>query len=308
LVNRPYQVITMESKVSFLGIGAAKSGSTWLASLLGQHPQVAFPKLKEAAYFNRFDYDGSINKVADFDLAYYHGLWNNADGKLIGEWSPQYFYDLEAAQRIAKYNPDMKLLLVLRNPVNRAHSHFIYDQNFNELIDPNLSFSDACKEHDYLLNAGLYAKQLQRFLKIFKREQIAIFVLEEITLNPDKTAKQLYDFLEIDSTFIPDFAPKNESKRIKNKRFNWILSIPGKLKRKMEQNERYAKKLQRFEQSDIHQKLFYWKTKLKDINVSQIEKSVVQKEAYNELLTFFDEDIRELNKLGVNTSYWKPKA
>ncbi len=295
----------MSFKVNFIGIGAAKCGSTWLAALLDQHPEVSFPQLKEATYFNKYEFDGQPNKRHDYPLSFYQNLWKDKSGNTLGEWSPQYLFDKEAARSIYQHNPKVKLLVVLRNPINRAYSHFIYDQNFNENIPTDLNFEQAYKEYPYLLEVGRYARQLQVYFDLFPRKNIRVWVLEDAIQQEEATAKEMYEFIGVSSGFLPDFSPQNESKRIKHRRLNWLLSVPGKLKRGVAKSTIGAKGIERFEQSKLHHRLFYWKTKLKDLNVEQMNKRKMDPAVYDQLMSYYHEDMVQLEEMGIDISAWK---
>ena len=293
-------------KISFIGIGAAKSGSTWLSSLLEQHPDIEFPHLKEVTFFNKFDFDGSFNKKYEYAEEYYHSLFKNKKHK-CGEWSPHYLYDSHAAQKIKNYSQNVKLIVSLRNPVDRLYSHFLYDQHFNENISKKISFSKAVTKYNYLVDAGFYYNQLKNYFSIFPAENIKIIVFENAINKQQQTIKELYDFIGVNSDFIPDFTVKNKSKKVKFSLLNKILYIPGKVKSVIESSSNKGKFLMgAFEKSKVYKSLFYWKTKIKDVNVENLTKRKIEKSQYNTLFDLYSKDIYMLQEqYNVDVSRWK---
>lgn len=122
-------------KVDFIGIGAPRSGSTWLFHALGRHPAVCLSEPKEIKYFNREDFlrpviDGDdespyINPNHARDLDWYARHYRHCPAdSLKGEFSPQYLFDDAAPARIHTSFPDVKLLVCLRNPIDRIHATY----------------------------------------------------------------------------------------------------------------------------------------------------------------------------------------
>ncbi len=292
-------------KIDFIGIGSAKSGSTWLCNLLEQHPDVAIPKLKEVTYFNKCSFNGDLNKKYSLGLDYYHSLWK--EHKRCGEFSPIYLFDFKAPLLIKNYNSNIKLLVILRNPVDRAYSHFLYDQYFDQNIEKDLSFFDAIKKYDYLIKAGLYYNQLERYLSIFPAKNIKIFVFENAIENPTNTAKELYKFIDVNINFKPDFSAKNESKKVKFELLDWIIGLPGKFKRILSNFCIISSsRTNPFERTRLYQTLFNFKTMIKDKNIEPLLRKELSKKEYNRCFDFFVEDISQLEeKYNVDVSGWK---
>jgi hypothetical protein len=174
---------------NFLGIGATKAGTTSVAKILAAHPQISFPKdgSKEIHYFDE--------KYSIKSKQWYFNLFQK--NIAIGEWSPSYLFVPECRDRIYEtLGPDVKFIVALRNPVERAFSHYCHainnwskDQFQNKGYPKEyLSFEEALEYEDSRLakgtyhlrhlsyfSIGLYAKQLKWFLKNF-RPRIFIFI------------------------------------------------------------------------------------------------------------------------------------
>ena len=206
----------------FLIIGTQKGGTSSLYSALTQHPQILRAARKEIHFFDQHYSRGSAWYGRQFPLC--------SAGHITGEASPFYMAHPLAAKRIAEHSPDTKLLVLLRNPADRALSH--YHQEFRRHHDP-LSFPEALAAEDrrtlqdwQALAAGKllthsaaqrfsyrerghYAKQLQPFLQRFPRERLAIFSSEQFFQEPLIVLAHLYHFLGVDPSFQPlDLFPR----------------------------------------------------------------------------------------------------
>jgi hypothetical protein len=169
------------------------------------HNQIEMVKKKEV-YF--FDYDE--NFIFNVDYSKYHGFFDqNLKDKIKGEATPIYMYWYEAPKRIWKYNPNMKIIAVLRNPIDRAYSHWNMEHNRNA---DSSTFSDAirsekerCREalplqhrvYSYI-DRGFYTDQLRRLWHFFPIKQTLIVKQEDLKYDPEKVLSQISMFLNID--------------------------------------------------------------------------------------------------------------
>lgn len=185
---------------NFIGIGAAKSGTTWITQCLKDHPQVYLPPQKETMFFSS-SYDESR-------LDEYKKYFPNSVGfKAMGEFSVDYFDFPEAPARIARHLPNARLLLSLRNPVDQIYSHYwhLNRQNFHSWDANNrYSFEEALITHKHrLLSPANYFEHITHWLHYFEREQIHIILYRDICEDPAREVKKLFDFLEVDKDFVP---------------------------------------------------------------------------------------------------------
>lgn len=190
-------------KIDFLIIGAQKSGTTSLYEYLTAHLLIDAAKNKEVHYFNLNHQKGD---------AWYHQNFPFTQAHLQGEASPYYLFDEAIPAKVKKYNRKMKLIVILRNPIDRAFSHY----RMNVKLDrEKLSFLDALHKEeertqlDDKLSAthpklvysyqqrGLYADQLDRWLTHFPKEQLMLLEYDEFFKNPWEEIQKVYRFLDL---------------------------------------------------------------------------------------------------------------
>ncbi len=190
-----------EFKVDFLGIGAAKSGTTWLADMLRQHPQIFLPEKKELDYFSQFT-KGEQNSNFGKPVSWYASFFKRAgEDQLKGEISPSYLSDDVAATKILEHNPQVKLIAILRNPIDRAYSHYFFHLE-NCLIDANSSFEEAIQAKPPILTRGEYVGQLKKYTDLFPKEHIQVIIYDDLKTDPKGVLEEVERFLGV-SLFIP---------------------------------------------------------------------------------------------------------
>jgi len=186
----------------FLVIGAKKAGSTWLDHLLRSHPKLFLPTArKEVAYFNLFHHRGT---------AWYDRFFRDApSGSLTGETTPEYLHHPEAPARIERELPQARLLAIVRNPIDRAHSEWAHlVGKFAE----RRRFVELVNQEPGILAKGRYAEQLRRFPIALRERRIKVLVFEECIADPASACQDVADFLGIDAAgFVADAQPRNES-------------------------------------------------------------------------------------------------
>lgn len=190
--------------VNFLIAGVQKGGTSALWKFLQYNPEISMSKVKEPGYFSSKEFSDTPNAIAD-----YHHQWSklSAQKKAIGEASDQYLLFPEAAERIKRYNPSMKFIIVLRDPVKRAYSQYqmqslngtapgaFEDLVLEEIENPNSPY--------VYLKKGLYAKQLREYFNYFPREQFLIIRNEDLLSQHNKVMKEIQDFLGVTPIVIP---------------------------------------------------------------------------------------------------------
>lgn len=208
---------------NFLIIGAQKSGTTALYHHLKQHPQVYMPPEKEPHFFaledESIDFQGPrdqeiLNHIAVTDLQAYRGLFGGVtDEKAVGEASAVYLYSPKACWRIKHYIPEARLIVILRNPADRAYSSFLH--MIRDGREPLDDFEEALGEEEariqdnwgpiwHYKRAGFYYGQVKRYLETFGREQIKVYLYEDLKNDPGGMLEDVFRFLEVDDTFVPD--------------------------------------------------------------------------------------------------------
>jgi len=191
------------SILDFLVIGAQKSGTTWISHLLGQHPEIHVPRRKELHYFNNSE---NLAK----GLEWYRAQFSPGPGeRFLAEATPNYFWNYslpgdrhgtrtDIAPQVRAINPDARLILSLRDPVDRAVSAY-YHYIATGLIDPRLPFAEALPWYG-IRSMGLYAVHYRHWLESFNREQILTLIFERDIrdeTNRPATVRRIFDHLGV---------------------------------------------------------------------------------------------------------------
>ena len=224
---------------NFLIIGAMKSGTTALYYYLEQHPQIYMSPVKEPNFFCSGGQEGSDSESVTRIEAYQYLFKGVSDEKAIGEASHCYLYEPQAVALIQQHLPDAKLLAILRNPVDRAYSHFLHMVRTG--TEPLTDFSQAVWEEaegayqkrnreDYV-GRGRYYEQLKRYFDAFGRKQIKVHLYEDLSNTPIATLQDTFRFLEVDDSFVPDVSlRRNVSGYPKYKALDGFLRRPSSIK------------------------------------------------------------------------------
>lgn len=196
-------------EIEFLIIGAQKSGTTAFFKYLSQHPDIYMPPEKEVEFFHD---DKKFNKGKAW---YYNTYFANAGEQILkGEASTHYMMYGNVPERIHGFYPGIKLIALLRNPVERAYSHYkmavrrgVEDRSFHECVVQNIGrgpIPDTQVDHnrDYVL-FGEYGRILQHYLKWFNKDQIMVVFSEDLINEPLLTIQRVYSFLGASADFVP---------------------------------------------------------------------------------------------------------
>lgn len=202
----------------FLVIGAQKAGTTALYAYLHWHPGIAGPSWKEVSFFDRHWWRG---------VGWYRGQFPmRSRGRLVGEASPSYLFHPLAPERVRAVVPRAKLIVLLRNPVDRAYSQYQHEValgreplTFEDALaaedgrtrgeaerivaDPR-AFSSAWWDHTYVAR-GRYAEQLERWLAVFDREQLLVVRSEDLGERPAETYAAVLRFLGAAPHELPEY-------------------------------------------------------------------------------------------------------
>jgi len=192
-------------RLDFVLAGAQKSGTTALHYFLSRHPRIAMGDQQEIHFF---DNDGVFVSGMDYEQLHKH-YPPLAPSTIAGDCTPSYIYHAPAAERIWKYNPNIKLLVLLRNPVERAFAHWNM-QRFRGR-EP-LDFFDAVREEKTRITGapptearrfayvdrGFYGHQLARLFKFFTRKQVKAIKFEEFRDKQSETLNSIFSFLGLE--------------------------------------------------------------------------------------------------------------
>lgn len=201
-VKRPLDDIT----VDFVVAGTQKGGTGALDAYLGMHPQICMATAKEVHFF-----DHEIKSRFGFlKYRFYHSSFDpRPEHKVIGESTPIYMYWWDAPRRIWKYNPKMKIVVLLRNPVDRAFSHWNMERDRGAdtmpFWDAIQGERDRCREASpyqhrvfSYVDRGFYVEQLRRMWHFFPMEQVLVLKNEDLRNHPNETLQQVAAFLGVD--------------------------------------------------------------------------------------------------------------
>ncbi|WP_017324507.1 sulfotransferase domain-containing protein [Synechococcus sp. PCC 7336] len=184
----------------FIIIGAPKSATTTLVSCLRKHPQIFISTPKEIGYFSR-DY------LYERGLDWYSNFFKEAKPEQVcGEASTEYSGNLDrtnTVERMYSAIPNIKLLYLMRHPVDRAYSHYLHKMRALELqgkikSGQGITFEDAIEEHKEILDFSHYIKQINRYLSVFSRSSFHFALTDDFIGNIDEELVAIYDFLGID--------------------------------------------------------------------------------------------------------------
>lgn len=250
----------MDKELLFI-IGAAKAGTTTLQALLKKHPEIFFSPIKEPNHFctdikvEIFSKEYKRNTFLDIDRYFseaelkplqlsfvkdrqqYLQLFEAAkpEHKYLAEASTSYMYSEDAANEIFNFNPESKILAILRNPADRAFSHYLMGlrygyttKNFREEIESD----QAQKEKGWgisklYLELGFYYEQLNRYFEVFPNEQIKVVLFDDFVKEPTKVLHDIYNFLGLDIIDLDIVEKENTAVVPKNYKLNSLVSKLG---------------------------------------------------------------------------------
>lgn len=182
-----------EESRRFIGIGAQRAGTSWLYNCLNEHPDIYMPK-KEIHFFDKY---------YDHGISWYSGLFEEIEDHHVafGEFTPDYMDDIAILNRIREFDNDVKLIVMLRNPIERSVSAFKLYQSHGRL--PGASFKEGVSEYEQLITKSLYAKQLDNVYSLFPVENVFVGIYDDIETEPLSLYKNVCSFLGADTNFIP---------------------------------------------------------------------------------------------------------
>jgi hypothetical protein len=185
----------MTTQTDFIIMGAVKGGTSTMYQHLKAHPEIATSIIKETNFFSEYYYD----------YERYHNMFYFVDGdrrieyKVAGEASPNYLAQDRVPERIHRYNPNMKLIYILRDPCDRAYSHYMMHKDkyhIHQYQDIKPFLQEMKKSPEYI-EAGLYAKSIKNMLKYFPKEQCLFLKYEDLAKDAQKVMKKVFGFLGV---------------------------------------------------------------------------------------------------------------
>lgn len=231
-----------DSSIDFLVIGAQKSATSWLYQCLKEHPEVALPDNKyEVEYLG-----GDLSQIYGID--WYFGLMSSQQMAIHGDVSVLYLSDPRAPKIVKQYAPNVKLVVVLREPIERAISAYAWSRKNNFLSDYLPSTAEETfrlilnREYDcypkikadlaQFITKGFYDNQLIPWFELFDPSNFIIITYDSIKQTPNEVTKFLFSFLGIEKDFLPSSLysiPKKNNylnpKPIKNKKWKKLETL-----------------------------------------------------------------------------------
>ena len=211
-------------KVSFLGIGVQKGATSWLRHCLSTHPEVFIPSL-EPHFFNRpLERRRGVN--------FYHARWfkKAKPYHICGEITPNYIYFKSTAEAIIKYNPDMKLILILREPTSRAISQYqmeVAKAMWNPRRKGGTAYAQSCglkyafdNDLAYIRTYGHYKEQIARYNKVVPLGNLLVWKYEDIENGGQVFLDAVCEHIGVSQFIFPDAARRIQTIYSKNPKKN----------------------------------------------------------------------------------------
>ena len=289
----------------FLIVGAAKSGTTSLWQYLGQHPQIYMTQDIQSKELGYYCYHYGVKEKTKY-LEFFKDANSS---QLIGESCHAYLSSPESAELIFQDIPETKIIIILRNPIDRAYSLYNWmsangyenAKNFETALNmeesrifiPNFIQRNpqGFYMNYYYFRSGLYYEQVERYLKLFGKERCKIFIFEELNLDWKKGMNEIFSFLGVDNTFQPEIKIHNESIRVRNAAIQFYLRF------------KFRKKLKKIGFSDTTSTKII--KKLMRMNTRSTKPSKMNPETRSKLLEKYRPDIQKTSDLlSINLSRW----
>ena len=290
---------------NFLIVGAPKCGTTAMWRYLQQHPNIFLSPRKDMHYFGS-DLDFRVR--TRFSKDEYEAFFSDSKEQARGEASVWYLFSKTAAEEIYEYDPNMKIIIMLRDPIPLMYAHYT-QMRLNALGDEDIStFEEALAaeparkrgqripKHNTLPSALLYTEigrlsvQIQRYLDVFPQEQILFLFQEDMGKNMEAVYRQTLDFLGVDQNHQTSFARVNTHKEI---RFEWMRTLIGAT----------PQSLKSLLPPKRRARLSRW---LRRVNMKHAKRPKLDPEFEKKLRTQFSSEIDALSAIvGRNLDHWK---
>lgn len=187
--------------LDFVGIGPQRTASTWLNEMLLRHPSIALPAgVKETKFF-----DDRFQKGFDWYATHFAGA---TPSQVRGEIAPTYFDHDAARERLKKAFPDLKVIVNLRNPVERAFSVYRLELTKGRVTG---GFREAVARNPRIITSGHYAEHCPRWEADFGRDRVLYLLQEDSRANPEQVLERVYDFLGVPRVPMPAVASEDFS-------------------------------------------------------------------------------------------------
>jgi hypothetical protein len=283
--------------INFLGIGARRSGTSWIFRCIEEHPEVCTSRIKEVPFFEQ---DIFFEKGPGY---YAHFYSHCKEGTVRGDFNPNYLSSPPAPQRIKGMFPEAKLIASLRNPIEGLYSMYHFGKFRGKFS--YTSFETFLEQEPAYIEERMYGKHLQHFLAYFPKEQLLVVLYEDIERNPEAFMQRIYAFIGVD----PYFVAKSTHERV-NAGANYAIFAFSRLLYKMYrllQKTRFGNKgtelIFRSRAKVFIDRLFELN---RERAPKRTERNTMRPETRARLQKRFAEDIASLeNIIGRDLSFWK---
>lgn len=293
-------------KPDFFIVGAPKSGTTAMYRYLKQHPEIFMPERKELHFFGTDIQSSLYVRDREKYLSFFSHI---AGEKRVGEASVWYLYSKKAAHEIKEFCPTASIIIMLRNPVDMLyslHSHFLYNgsediDNFQAALDAEgdrrrgqrIPVTAHFVECLFYRETVKYAQQVERYLKVFGRENVHIIIYDDLKKDPLGVYQEALTFLGVDEQFKPAFSIVNPNKSVRSKALQRFLLNPPAHTQKL-----LKAVLPRFVRSSV------WKG-LKRLNIKCEPRKPMNPDLRKCLQSEFAAEVESLGKIiGKDLSHW----
>lgn len=293
---------------NFIIPGAPKSGTTSLCNYLSQHPDIYIPQIKEPRFFVAEELMHVsaqdpmlpyLRKTSVFDWREYCDLYLNQERKIArGDASVQYLYYYEnAIFRIKKRLGDVRIIIILRNPIERAFSNYVYQSMgvessscFSEALGlEHVRKEDGFNSFWFYLEQGFYSRPVKAYMNAFSNVFVCLY--DELKRDPLSLVQRMYEFLCVDSSFVPSVGARHNVSGVpKSLLLHNLINEPNFL----------VESAKRLFSKSVRKRI---KRALAGLN---LKPATLSSEEYDRLLMLYLGDLEELELiLGVDLREWK---
>jgi hypothetical protein len=291
---------------NFYVIGAPRCGTTALYTYLRNHPNIFLPEIKELHYFAS-DFP-NIQKVLFKSPDDYFKMFSDANEShfAVGEISPLYIYSKVALRNIKDFNPSVKVILIVRNPVEFVQSVHQLNLGLLREDEPDLArawdlqelrrrgemIPKSCREPELIMygELGLFGKYVEKVFEIFPREQVLIVLFNDFVKHPKDVYEDILSFLNVPSDNRQDFPPVNSNYEHRSKLLGRLLHPPQIIyKTYMKFISLFGMRFMRIV-SQIY-------NKVETFNARRISRSSIDSALYIKIQSYFRDDIKKLSEL-----------
>ena len=309
--------MTIIKKIDFIGIGSAKCATTWIFKCLKEHPQICGSKIKELNYFiadrpKGHPMHGKIEQrkknIFDKGIESYLECFSHCPQNSIkGEFTAYYMNNPQSAELIHRIFPNVKIIVCLRDPVERAHSFYWFAKNFLGW-EKNKTFEDALKNNgEFYIEGGKYHKQLKRYFDLFPRKNIGVFFVDDLKKDPAGFMQKIYIFLGVKNDFIAPsaFIRENFSKKTRFKTLKLAQDYAASIFYKLTEKTKLTSLTNFLKKIGIQRIIYFFDNK---INAKKFIKPNINEDTKEKLRNILYDDILNLEKLlSLDLSHWKNK-